>query len=99
MMKTGRAGRQASGEKKHLGFVFWAESFMASFTGFLAILTLVWHDWIEGVFGFDPDHHNGSFERELVIICALLTVIFAALARRTWRRAPLKAAPASASLK
>jgi len=45
-----------------------------------------WPDWIEGVFGFDPDHHNGSFERELVIALCLVTVLSAALAGRTWRR-------------
>jgi hypothetical protein len=73
--------------KKRYSPAFWIESAAGSITGFLAILTLVWRDWIEGVFGYDPDHHNGSFEWELVIVCALLTVLFAALARREWRRA------------
>jgi hypothetical protein len=45
----------------------------------------VWHDWIEGIFGFDPDHHNGSFEWELVVVCCALAVLFATLARREWR--------------
>jgi hypothetical protein len=58
---------------------------MAGATGFLTILTLVWRDWIEGVFGLDPDHHNGSFEWTLVAAGAVLTIIFAALARRTWQ--------------
>ena len=53
--------------RKRFSLAFWIESFAGSFTGFLAILTLVWRDWIEGVFGYDPDHHNGSFEWELVI--------------------------------
>jgi len=48
--------------RKRFSLAFWIESFAGSFTGFLAILTLVWRDWIEGVFGYDPDHHNGSFE-------------------------------------
>jgi hypothetical protein len=81
-------------DKKRFGLAFWIESVAASFTGFLAILTLVWRDWIEGVFGFDPDHHNGSFEWEVVIVCGLLTLLFAALARREWRRASSRAAPA-----
>jgi hypothetical protein len=78
--------------KKRFSRAFWIESVAGSFTGFLAILTLVWRDWIEGVFGFDPDQHNGSFEWELVIVCAVLTLLFAALARREWRRAPSRAA-------
>jgi hypothetical protein len=81
--------------KKILGFAFWAETALASFTAFLAVLTLVWRDWIEGVFGFDPDHHNGSFEWDLVIACGLLTLVFGALARREWRRARLKPAAAT----
>lgn len=95
MIKT-PGEHQAGARKKHLGPVFWAEAALAFFTAFLAILTLVWRDWIEGVFGFDPDHHNGSFEWELVITCALLTLLFGALAGREWRKAPLKAASASA---
>jgi hypothetical protein len=81
--------------KKRLGPVFWTESILASITAFLAVLTLVWHDWIEALTGWDPDHHNGSFEWELVAVCFVATVLFSALARREWRRAPLKAASAS----
>jgi hypothetical protein len=47
----------------------------------------VWHDWIEGVFGFDPDHHNGSFEWELVVVCCVVSLAAAYLARREWRSA------------
>lgn len=75
--------------KRSLGPVFWAESILASLSAFLVVLTAVWPDWIEGIFGFDPDHHNGSFEWELVAVCCLLTVAFATLARREWRGASL----------
>jgi hypothetical protein len=92
MTKAVRVRSVSSEEKKRLGLAFWAESFLASFTGFLTVVTLGWRDWIEGVFGFEPDHHNGSFEWELVVVCALLTILFAALARRAWRRAPLRIA-------
>lgn len=95
MTKTARTQGASSEEKKRLGLAFWAESVLASFTGFLTVLTLGWRDWIEGVFGFEQDHHNGSFEWELVVVCALLTMLFAALARREWRRAPLRAAATS----
>jgi hypothetical protein len=89
----GPGGRRRS---KHLGPAFWAQSVMGSVTGFLTILTLVWRDWIEGVFGFDPDHHSGSFEWKLVAVGAVVTVVLAALARRTWRRAAVRAAVVSA---
>lgn len=75
--------------KKRLGPLFWVESALAVFSAFLVVLTLVWDQWIEGVFGFDPDRGNGSFERELTIVCCLLTVLFSVLARRQWRRARL----------
>src|SRR5579862_850712 len=80
------------------GRLFWVESALSLIALFLAVLTLAWRDWIEGVFGFDPDHHNGSFEWKLVIVCALLTVLFAALARREWRRAPSRAASAGSTV-
>jgi hypothetical protein len=75
--------------KRHVGAMFWAESTLGALTGFVAVLTAVWHDWIEGIFGFDPDHHNGAFEWELVVVCCLLTVASGLLARREWRRATL----------
>ena len=64
---------------------FWVEAGLASLCGFLAVLTLFWRDWIEGLTGFDPDHHNGSFEwmivAGLLLVCGLLS-----LAARTERR-------------
>jgi DMSO/TMAO reductase YedYZ heme-binding membrane subunit len=73
--------------KRHVKPMFWVESVLASFSAFLVVLTAVWHDWIEGIFGFDPDQHNGSFEWELVMVCLLITVLFAVLARNEWRKA------------
>jgi hypothetical protein len=26
----------------------------------LGVVSLFWQDWIEVIFGFDPDNHNGS---------------------------------------
>jgi hypothetical protein len=95
MTKAFRTRGAVRQEKKRLGSAFWAEFFLASFTGFLMVLTLAWPDWVEGVFGVEPDHRNGSFEWELVVVCALLTVLFAGLARRAWRRAPLRIAATS----
>ena len=52
----------------------------------LMVVTLVWHDWIEIVFGVDPDNHNGLFEWLVVAILALLTITLAVFARIDFRR-------------
>lgn len=58
----------------------------------LVILTAVWHDWVEGVFGFDPDRHNGSLEWELVAVCCVIAIVGSVLARREWRHATVATA-------
>jgi hypothetical protein len=75
--------------RKRVGSLFWFEAILACFSAFIVLLTAVWHDWVEGIFGFDPDHHNGSFEWELVAVCLALTALCGTLARREWRRAVL----------
>lgn len=72
---------------KRLHPVFWAESVPACIAGFLAVLTAVWPDWIEGVTGFQPDKQSGSLEWILVVGCGLAAVLLGALAGREWRRA------------
>jgi hypothetical protein len=78
--------------RKTLSWAFWADSALAFFSAFLAILTLVWRDWLEVIFGFDPDRHSGSFEWGIVIICFLVAVLFSAHAGCEWRKARLAAA-------
>ena len=74
---------------KRLGGDFWGESILASVAAALAVLTLAWPDWIEGVFGVDPDGHSGSLEWTIVAICCVNALVLSALARRAWRRAAL----------
>ncbi len=64
---------------------FGVEAALALLAGCLGILTILWHDWIEALTGWDPDHHNGS--AEWAIVAALLTAaaVLTALARREWR--------------
>ncbi len=65
---------------------FWLETGLAIVTSILFVLTLVQRDWIEIVFGLDPDQGNGTFE--LLIVGALLVVsimLFTA-ASYEWRR-------------
>lgn len=66
---------------------FWLETSLASLCGVLAALTLWWRDWIEALTGFDPDHHNGSFEWAIVAGLALLCIAVSVAARTEWRRA------------
>jgi len=52
----------------------------------LAFLTLVWRDWIEAIFGVDPDHHSGWLEWAIVAVLAAAACFFAGWARFEWRR-------------
>jgi hypothetical protein len=72
---------------KRLRPIFWPESVLAFIAGVLALLTAVWPDWIERVTGLNPDAHSGGVEWSVAAGCALAAVLFAAFARREWRRA------------
>jgi hypothetical protein len=73
--------------RKRVRPAFWIECALGSGTTFLALLTLTWPDWIERVFGYDPDHHSGSLEWTIVALCFAITIATAVLARLEWRRA------------
>ncbi len=61
------------------------EIVLAVVLGAATILTAVWPDWIEGLFGFDPDGGNGTVEWLIVAVLAVATLAVAALARRDLR--------------
>ena len=65
------------------------ETTVAILTGALGIITIFWHDWIEILTGWDPDHHNGSVEVVLIVALLAMSVTCAVLARRTYRRIPV----------
>lgn len=78
--------------RRGLRLAFWLDLVLSGFGTFLGLLTIVWHDWIETVFGVDPDHGNGSAERIAVVVLLMIGAIAGALARREWRRSrPLPA--------
>ena len=59
-------------------------------SAFLLVLTVFVPDWIEAVFGVDPDRHSGSLEWGIAAVLAVVSVASALLARSEWRRtAPL----------
>ena len=66
---------------------FWVEAALGWLSLSLAVVTLVWHDWIELVFGFDPDQGNGALEWMISALSAVGAVSFAVLARVEWRLA------------
>ena len=49
----------------------------------LLILTLAWSNWIEAVFGLDPDHGDGSFEWAVVGSTAVAAIMFSLTRRST----------------
>jgi hypothetical protein len=67
--------------------IFWIETLFAVGCGISTVLTVLWKDWIEILFGVDPDHGNGSVEWLIVVASLALTVVLSMLARREWRRA------------
>jgi len=68
---------------------FWLEVILGSISGILAVVTLFWHDWIEAIFGVDPDKGNGSAEWLVVVVLLVVTATLAVGARIEWRRARL----------
>ncbi|HEY2196001.1 MAG TPA: hypothetical protein VGH76_27410 [Actinomycetospora sp.] len=52
----------------------------------LALVTLVWADWIELLTGLDPDGGNGELEWLLAAAFAVVAVVCGVLARRDHRR-------------
>lgn len=64
---------------------FRIEAALAALSALLLVLTLIWRDWIEIVFGIDPDRGSGELEWAIVGACALAALISSALARADWK--------------
>jgi hypothetical protein len=67
---------------------FWLEAGLAVLAGVLAVITLLWRDWLEEVFGrgADIDKGGGGLEWLVVVALALVAAACGALARAEWRR-------------
>ena len=70
----------------------WVEAVAACAAAVLGLVTLFWRDWIEAVFGVDPDHGNGSAEWLAVAGLLALAAVLIVSARFEWRRAATAAA-------
>jgi hypothetical protein len=63
------------------------ECLLSALTVSIAILTLVWPQWIEATFGVDPDQGTGTAEWTIVTVCFLLAATSSLFAGRDlWRR-------------
>lgn len=65
---------------------FWIQVSLASLTGILLAVTLISREWIELVFGVDPDGGSGAVEWAIVATLFLATISFALFARFEWVR-------------
>jgi hypothetical protein len=61
------------------------ESLLAALSAAPLVLTFFWPQWIEGLFGFEPDGGSGETEWGLSIGLAVATIVFIARAGRAWR--------------
>ncbi len=59
---------------------------LALFVAGLFLLTLISREWIEALTGFDPDHHNGSFEWAIVATLFAMSSFLFVRARSDWRK-------------
>ena len=73
---------------------FWIEATLAAATTILLLATLVSKEWIEAVFGADPDGGDGSLEWAIVGALLVACVVLSAAARAEWRR-PGRLTPAA----
>jgi hypothetical protein len=71
---------------------FYVQTALAIVATSLAVLTLVWPDWIEALTGSDPDAGSGSAEWLIVGGLFLVAAASGSLARREYRQGKPKAA-------
>jgi hypothetical protein len=71
---------------KRLRLRFTFEAVFGAGAAALGLLTVFWRDWIEAIFGYDPDQHNGTVEWLIVAGLLVIALVLGVLARADWRR-------------
>jgi hypothetical protein len=87
-MKPLQAGRSILVEHM-VRFRSWVETVMASCMAILLLVTFVCQDWIERMFGLDPDRGNGSIEWVIAAVLAVSCISFFAVAAYKCQRAQI----------
>ena len=59
---------------------------IALLCGVLAFVTACWPDWVELVFGVDPDGGTGALEWGIVVLLVAASVVLVFIARHEWKR-------------
>lgn len=65
---------------------FWLECGLAGLSCLLAIGTILWPEWIEILFGVDPDHGNGILEVLITVVTVVASLAFVVASRLEWKR-------------
>lgn len=73
--------------KNALRLRFWLEAGMTTVTCILFVTTLVRRNWIEIIFGVDPDKGNGTLEWLIVGALVVVSITLFMLASYEWHRA------------
>ena len=66
---------------------FWIELVAGALSGLAVVSTSMWPQWIEDVFGADPDAGSGQAEWGISAGLCTFTAVMLVLAHREWRRA------------
>jgi len=69
------------GLRTNLKWRIFAEKILSYVCCAIVVLTLLWRDWIEVVFGIDPDRGSGVLEWAIIVGLLACRAGFAALAR------------------
>ncbi len=66
---------------------FWIEAIFAGTLGVLLAITMISREWIEIVFGVDPDHGDESVEWAALGLIGIVCCVLSVSALSEWRRA------------
>ena len=78
------SGPQRMSGLQKMNVLGWVEVITAALALTLTVLAIWDRQWVEGLFGAEPDGGDGSLEWLLVVVPAVIACGCAYAARRTW---------------